>query len=145
MNGRARALWARTSLRVWPERYMVVSLPTVVLAEAIHLVAAAAGSFASIVLERDELAVTVPEDLWASDALRPLAEGEAGPYRAITLDIDLDLDVCGFLAPAAVKLASAGVSIVPQCGYRKDHLLVPEASIDKATRTLERLINSCRD
>jgi hypothetical protein len=57
----------------------------------------------------------------------------------------LDLDVVGYLAPAAVALAKAGISIVPQCGYLKDHLLVAEKDLEKALQTLQELISSCKD
>ena len=144
IDKRVRRLWARTRLRVWPEAYYLVSLPTVSVADAAQLVAAAAGTFAGLVLERDEVSLTVPEELWVSDALRPIAQSEAGPFRVITLDQDLALDVSGYLAPAAALLAEVEVPIVPQCGFLKDHLLVHEHDLDRAVGVLEGLVGRCR-
>jgi hypothetical protein len=41
----------------------------------------------------------------AGSPLRLRARAESGPYRAITLDVNVELDVVGYLAPAALALA----------------------------------------
>jgi hypothetical protein len=105
----------------------------------------ATGRFAGLVLERDEVSLAVSEDLWRESPLRPEARSEAGPYRVITLDIDVDLDVTGYLAPAAALLAEAGVSIVPICAYLKDHLLVQEKDLERALAVLHGLIALSRE
>jgi hypothetical protein len=137
-----RALWAAVRLLVWPGRYLLVSLPLGALADAARLVAAGGGAFAALVVERDEVSLTVDEARWAKGGLD--ASREAGPFAAITFDLDLDLGVCGFLAPAAARLAAAGVSIVPQCAFLKDHLLVHDADRARAVAVLEQLIADCR-
>ena len=140
MHGPARALWAKTTLHLWPESYRLVSLPRTVLPEAAALLAQRGGGFSCLVLERDEVSLTVDEELWASSPLRLSAREAAGPFKVITFDLDLDLAVTGYLAPAAEALASAGVPIVPQCGFLKDHLLVPAAHLATAIQTLEQVI-----
>ena len=52
----------------------------------------------------------------------------------------MPVDLVGFLAPLAERLAAAGIPIVPQCGFRTDHLLVPEKRLDDTVRVIERLI-----
>jgi len=137
-NDRARSLWARTRVRVWPDRYVLASLAPSLTGAAMALLGQQpAPGFTAVVLERDEVSVTLPEVVWASSQLPRRAE--AGPFRVVTLDLDLDLDVCGFLAPAAAALAAAGIPIVPQCAFLKDHLLVPEAHLEAAVRVLEGL------
>jgi hypothetical protein len=96
------------------------------------------------VLERDEVSLTVPEETWRSDPLRERARAESGPLRVVSFDLDLDLDVCGYLAPAAAALAAAEVPIVPQCAYLKDHLLVPKEKLAAALGALEALIAEAR-
>jgi hypothetical protein len=143
---RARDAWSRTVLRVWPEAYILASLPVSLAKEAAQLLAdgVAGGAFGALVIERDEASVTIPEEAWLGSPLRSRARSEGGPYRAITFDVDLALDLVGFLAPAAVLLAEARVSIVPQCACLKDHLLVREGDLATATRVLEELIGGCR-
>ena len=139
----ARAVWARTRLQVWPERYVLASLPPNALAEAASVIGSASG-FVALVSERDEVSVTLTEEAWKASALRVRASAEAGPYRAITFDVNIDLTVLGYLAPAAARLARARVSIVPQCAFLKDHLLVREADLKTAVGVLEGLIEECR-
>jgi hypothetical protein len=112
------------------------------MADASALAAAApAGTFVALVRERDEIALTLPE---ASRArLQALGARVDGPYRVLTFDVTLPLDLVGFLAPAALRLAEAGVSIVPQCGFRTDHLLVRAGDLESARRVLEALVREC--
>ena len=140
MQGPARALWAKTTLSVWPESYRLVSLPRTALAEAAALVARAGDGFACLVLERDEVSLTVADEVWAGSSLRPSARQDAGPFKVITFNLDLDLALTGYLAPAAEALAAAGVPIVPQCAFLKDHLLVPAEQLETAVEALERII-----
>jgi hypothetical protein len=143
-NDRARELWAKTQIRVWPESVVLVSLPVERAAEAASLAGRASPGFVALMVERDEVSLTVPETLWRSEPLRHDASAEAGPFRVITFDLDLDLEVCGYLAPAAVALASAGVPIVPQCAYRTDHLLVASEKLDAAVAALDALVAQAR-
>ena len=138
MNERARALWARTRIHVWPEVYVLASLPPARSPEAAALVSRAGDAFAALVREREEVSLTVPEPLRAD--IERLATHVAGPYRVLTFDLELDLDVIGYMAPALERLADAGVSIVPQCGFRTDHLLVFDRDLAAAVRVLEELI-----
>jgi hypothetical protein len=122
-----------------------VSLPHASLSEAAALVTRAGDAFSCLVLERDEVSVTVAEDIWSTSPLRHAARQDSGPFRVITFDLDLDLAVTGYLAPAAEALAAAGVPIVPQCAFLKDHLLVPAAQLETAVRTLEQVIQWAKE
>jgi len=57
------SLWASTSLHVWPEKYLLVSLPTSSLPQAADIVSRCEGTFAALVMERDEVSLTVPEQV----------------------------------------------------------------------------------
>jgi hypothetical protein len=145
LSAASRACWARATLLVWPQRYRVASLSPALLPEAAALLGRAApGTFAALVLERDEVSLTLEETRWTACSLRGRARAEAGPFRVITFDLDLDLALVGFLAPAAERLARAGVSIIPQCAYAKDHLLVREADLEATVATLRALIEEAR-
>jgi len=144
VHERARALWAKTTLHVWPEAYHLVSLPVTALGEAAALVSRTPDGFSCLVRERDEVSLTIAAAAWAESPLRPSARGDEGPFRVITFDLDLDLAVTGYLAPAAEALAAAGVPIVPQCAFLKDHLLVPAAHLDSAMRALTALTTAAR-
>lgn len=144
MDERVRRCWAKTRLHVWPERYALASLPLSLLPEAAALLAGGRGSFAALVVERDEVSLTLEEGRWQASALRRQARAEAGSLRAIMLDVNLELDLTGYLAPAAVRLAEAGVPLIPQCAFLKDHLLVQQEHLATAVRVLEDFIARCR-
>jgi hypothetical protein len=134
-----RAVWARTRLHVWPELYVLASLVPSALPEAAAALGRAPG-FAALVVERDEVSITLTEEAWRGSGLAGRASAEAGPYRVITLDVNIDLAVVGYLAPAALRLAEARVTIVPQCAFLKDHVLVREADLETAVGVLEGLV-----
>ena len=64
--------------------------------------------------------------------------------RAITIDASMPVDLVGFLAPAAVRLADAQIPIIPQCGFRTDHILVPVDRLDDAVKVIEGLVADAR-
>jgi hypothetical protein len=132
-------LWARTRLLIWPETYRLISLDRRAADQAAALITRAPG-FAALIVERDEVSLTVEQDSWRACPWAAEARAVSRPLRAITLDLDLDLGIVGYLAPAAARLAQAGVSIAPQCAYLKDHLLVAAEQLDRAVGVLERLI-----
>lgn len=142
MTEEIRHLWARTRIVVWPQAYVLVSLAVDALPQAVSLIGSSAGTFAALVLEADEVSLTIDETLWHKAVAGGLhANAVAGPYRAITLRLNIDLGVSGYLLPAAERLAEAGISIVPQCGYLKDHLLIRADAADRAVEILQGLID----
>jgi hypothetical protein len=143
MNGTIRLLWSRTRLLLWPENYMLVSLLHQSLGEALSMVSSSAGCFSAIVVEKDEVSLTVKEELWKARAGAFPYHSADGPYRAISLCLNVDLGVSGYFAPAAERLADAGISIVPQCAYLKDHVLIRTADADRAVAIMEQLAREC--
>lgn len=144
MNNEAQALWAQTRLQLWPENYRLLSLPREQLRSATAAVARSSHHFAALVLERDEVSLTLCEQVWQSVAAQLQCRSVAGPYRVITFDLNLDLAVTGYLALAAARLAEAKIAIVPQCAYLKDHLLIKTEEAARAEEVLNRLIADCR-
>jgi hypothetical protein len=142
MNERTCSLWARASLRVWPEKYVLLSLPTSSLAEAANILGRSTGAFAALILERDEVSLTLPEHVWRAHAVK--ANAQDGPYRALSFNVDVDLEVFGFIAPAHVRLANARISIVPEAAFLKEHLLVHEKDLDQTVSIVENLIKDCQ-
>jgi hypothetical protein len=139
MDDAIRRLWASTRIELWAERYVLVSLPHEALPAAAAMVAARAGGFAALVVERDEVSLTIEEGAWRAAAEPLRARVVAGPYRAVTLGLDVDLGVSGYLLPAAARLAEAGIPILPQCAYLKDHLLFRDEDARRAVAILEAL------
>jgi len=60
-----------------------------------------------------------------------------GPWRALMVRGPLDLTLTGVLASLAAPLASAGIGLLAVSTYDTDYLLVREADLDRAVRTLQ--------
>jgi hypothetical protein len=145
MHEEIRRLWARTRLYVWPEKYYLISFLPDQNERALRLAAETGSRFSALIKERDEISLTLHEDAWLRLAVKFSPRQVAGPYRVITFDLNLDLSMCGYFAPAAERLAEAGISIVPQCAYLKDHVLIQAEKIEQAVKILQELIESASD
>jgi hypothetical protein len=144
MNRSIADLWSRTALVLWPEDLVLASVPLSNLPALLHDVAPHLVGFSAIVVERDEVSVTIARTTWSSLPIAKRSTAVAGPYRAITFDLPIDLGVTGYLLPAAERLAAAGVSIVVQATFQKDHLLVRASDAAKTLEVLGRLVEDAR-
>jgi hypothetical protein len=151
MNDEIRVLWSRTIPALWPERYWLVSMPPSSLQGAAEAVRQSYGRFAALVVEKDEVSLTVEQSLWEFHKQKTAFVKSEGPYRVITLRLNLgrgsglDLGICGYFAPAAALLAEAGIPIVPQCAFLKDHVLVRDSDAARAMEVLNGLVKSCAE
>ena len=144
MHERARQAWAETALKIWPEVYWNLAFDLDERDFAGALFGACDGRFACLVQDHRELSLTVDETLWRRHETAGRHRGVLGPLRAVTFDIPLEIEVVGYLAPAAQRLADAGVSIIPQCAFSMDHLLVLHKDLHTARTVLEALIEEAR-
>ena len=144
LNSRSRQVWSTARIKVWPDLVVLATFPRF----AGDRVAAFAGrvgvrdvsAFAAFVTEGTECTLTAPEGAFAAWRLRSRATEVVRGLRAITIDASMPVDLVGFFAPLAERLAVAGIPIIPQCGFRTDHVLVPEGRVDDAVGVIEGLI-----
>ena len=127
-----RDLWASTVLLVWSSRYVVVDLPVEHAASALRAVSDSPEPFVSLLIEPDQVSVTMRESEWERSGLMDRARDAAGPFRVITLKQDVGLDVFGFLAPPVARLAAAGIPIIPHGAYLKEHWVFLEPDFERA-------------
>lgn len=145
MKTEVKNLWRQTKLRLWPERYWLISVAPEQLTLAAQTLRQVTSSFAALVLERDEVSLTLPEEAWQKCSAQFVNAKVAGPYCALTFDLNIELSVSGYLLPAAERLAEAGISIVPQCAFLKDHLLLQEEDTVRAMAIMQQMIAACHE
>jgi hypothetical protein len=104
--------------------------------DALDLLASAPAPFCTVLLERDQVSLTVRDDVWRRATLREQARDAGGPFRVVTLDQDVGLDVSGFLAPPVQRLAAAKVPIIPHGAYLKEHWVFLERDFDRAVEVI---------
>jgi hypothetical protein len=103
-----------------------------------------ATAFVAFLTEGEECTLTAPEAAFDAWRLRKRATEVVRGLRAITIDASMPVDLVGFLAPAAARLAEAAIPIIPQCGFHTDHILVPARLLDDAVRVIEGLVADAR-
>jgi hypothetical protein len=144
MRDDVRHLWAATKVLRWKGGYWLASFAHDALPTLAAALPASGDEFAALVVERDEVSLTVSDATWRRVREIAPARRVAGPFAVLTLSLDLDLGVCGYLAPAASRLGDAGIAVVPQAAFLKDHILVHESDADRAVAVLESLAADCR-
>lgn len=120
--------------------YIVVRLPAKAVMAAAGVIAEIAEPFSSVIVDRDEVSLVIPEE--AFDDFRARLVGcEVGAitYRLITFDVVLPLNLVGFMAAVSSVLAEAGISIMAYAAFSRDHLLVPVDQYEQAITLLEQL------
>jgi hypothetical protein len=83
-----------------------------------------------------EVTLVLEEEDWL--AMRHAARDarvEPG-FRLVTLDIELQWDVVGYLARVAAVLAAEGISVGALSAFSRDHLLIKQDDLGRALRTL---------
>ena len=148
LHPQSREVWSTARIRLWPEAVVLATFPRLagdrVAAFAGRVGVRDASAFVAFVTEGDECSLTAPESAFGSWRLKGRASEVVKALRAITIDASMPVDLVGFLAPLAERLALASIPIIPQCGFRTDHILVPEGRLDDAVRVIEGLINDAR-
>lgn len=120
--------------------YVVVKLPSGAIMAAAGVVAEIGEPFCALIADKDEVSLVIPSE--ALDDFAPRLRGYiATPknYRMITFDLELEMELVGFMAKIAGALAEAGVSILPLAAYSRDHILVMSDQINIAMAALEKL------
>lgn len=120
--------------------YALVKLPPKAITAAAGVIAQVSEPFCALLVDKDEVSLILPAEAWEDFQSRlPSHQVSAQYYRLLTFDIELNLDMVGFMAFVSKALADAGVSILPMASYSRDHILVSAGQFDTALTTLQRL------
>ncbi|RLI85745.1 MAG: ACT domain-containing protein [Archaeoglobales archaeon] len=111
------------SVEIHPERFAVVKLRTL---PNVNYVAVVKGDFFEVVMPERELV-----------KLEKFVECETG-YRLITLDINVPLDVVGFISRVSSAMAGEKVPILILSLY-SDKILVKDEHLERALNVLRKL------
>ncbi len=122
------------------EAYALIKLPVNAIIPAAGIIAQMNTPFSTLILDKDEITLIVIVDAVADfeNRLRDSIVYETR-FRLITIDVQLDPQMVGFMAAISAALKDAGVSIMTYAAYSRDHLFVPVDQFDTAMTTLEAL------
>jgi hypothetical protein len=148
LDPRSREVWSSARVKVWPDPVVLATFPRFagdrVAAFAGRVGVRDASAFVAFLTEGEECTLTATEAAFGAWRLRSRATEVVKGLRALTIEASMPVDLVGFFAPAATRLAAAGIPIVPQCGFRTDHVLVPADRLDEAVKVLEGLVADAR-
>ena len=136
-------IFASTELKIHPQDYVIVSLPVEEKDNALKSFSLLS-SFSSITIDYEEISLILKESDWKILLDRFPKSLCEGPYRVITFDIVLDLNLVGFLSVISSILADEGISIYAVSTYLRDHILVKSKDAEKAILRFKELIEKCK-
>jgi hypothetical protein len=130
----------QAKLYIDPREYALLKLPARAIMAAAGVLAEISEPFCMMIVDKDEVTLVIPSEAFPDFAMRLRDHSAAASsYRLITLDIELEPTLVGFMARISSALAAAGVSILPIAAYSRDHLLIPSQQVDIARQALEQL------
>lgn len=142
MDPKVARLLARTRVVVQPEPLVWVSLPPSERAPLQRRADRFHSPFC-LAFAPQEVSLVCREVEWEQAGRGLRARRVERGFRMITLDVELDLDVVGYLRVVTDRLAQAGVSVSVVSTFHRDHLLVREPDLDRARAVLEDLVREC--
>ncbi len=143
MTGTVQGALAAAQLFSDNQDYRLIHLPTNAIMAAAGIIAQIGEPFCALIVDKDEVSLVIPAEALDDFKERiPNYQASDGTYRLITFDIELDLDMVGFMAVVSRALAEAGVPIMTFAAFSRDHLLVPAAQFGVAMEALTKLKSS---
>lgn len=135
-----KSIFSETKIQVHNEDYFIVSISRNEEENAREFLKDLK-PWSSITFDSEEVSVVLRDQDWSDTKGSFRDFKEQGPYRLLTFDIVLDLDLVGFLSVVSALLAQEGISIYAVSTYLRDHILVRKEDADRAVFVLEKLIN----
>lgn len=131
-------LLRRTRVEVAPATYFLVGLRHEDWQRLLENPELSPRGNAPFMLLRDEHEVTLLLDETDWTTMRHAARDARieGGFRLVTLDIELDWKVVGYLARVTEILAAAGISVGALSAFSRDHLLIKQDDLGTALRVL---------
>jgi hypothetical protein len=120
----AAAALAQAQLYTDDTHYSLIHLPAPAITPAAVVLAEIGLAFSALIVDKDEVTLVLPADDWADFQHRLPDHRVEGPYRLITFDLSLDLNLLGFMALVSRLLAEAQVPIMAFSAFERDHLLI---------------------
>lgn len=132
----AQQTLASAALVVDDADYTLIHLPAPAITAAAGVLAEIGEPFCALIVDKDEVTLVLSAEDWSDFQARLPDHRVAGPFRLITFDQPLALDLVGFLALVSRALADAEVAVLAISAFERDHLLVPASQFEQAVTAL---------
>jgi hypothetical protein len=137
-DANATELLRRTRVEVAPATYFLVGLRHEDWQRLLENPELSPRGSAPFMLLRDEHEVTLLLDETDWKTMRHAARDARieGGFRLVTLNVELDWNVVGYLARVTEILAAANISVGALSAFSRDHLLIRQEDLGTALRVL---------
>jgi hypothetical protein len=131
-------LLSRTRVEVLPATYFMIGLRHEDWQRVLENPELSPRGDAPYMLLRDSVEVTLllDETDWQTMRYAVRDARVEGGFRLLTLDIELDWSIVGYLARVTTILAEAGISVGALSAFSRDHLLIKQDDLGRALRAL---------
>jgi hypothetical protein len=131
-------LLRKTRVEVAPASYFLIALRHEDWARLLENPELSPRSDSIFMLLRDQFEVTLllDEADWRTMRHAVRDARVEGSFRLVTLNIELDWSVVGYLARVTQILAAAGISVGALSAFSRDHLLIRQDDLGAALRVL---------
>lgn len=122
------------------EDYVLIKLPSSAITVAAGILAEIGEPFGVLILDKDEVSLLITRDDLEEFRRRiPDCQVSDKTFRLITIDVELEFDLVGFMAHLSAALAASNISILTYGAYSRDHFLISAEHFEKALQILEQL------
>jgi hypothetical protein len=134
----AAELLRRTKVEVLPGEFVLVGLRHTDWSRLLENPELSPRPDSVFMLLRDahEVTLLLEEGDWQTMRHAARDARTEGPFRLVTLDIELQWNVVGYLARVTEILAAAGLSVGALSAFSRDHLLVKQDDLAALLRAL---------
>jgi len=139
-NANLRKLFGRTKLVVLPEDYLMIRLPVDTKPIPGEWYRPLTTRYAVFVREPKDITLIVPRRKWLRMQTMFSKSQVSEPMKVIILDIELGVNVYGFIAAISQVLAAGKICIMPVSSFHRDHILVHKKDLPRSVRLLRQFL-----
>jgi hypothetical protein len=140
LSANLRKLFGRTKLLVLPEDYLMVRLPVDAKPIPGEWYRPATTRYAVFVREPKDITLIVPRRKWLRMQHMFKKSQVTEAMKVIIFDIELGINVYGFIAAISQVLADAKISLMPVSSFHRDHILVRKKDLPRTVRLLRHFL-----
>jgi len=140
LSANLRKIFGKTKLVVLPEDYLMIRLPVDTKPISGEWYRPLTTRYAVFVREPKDITLIVTRRKWLR--MQPMFKKPqvSEPMKVIIFDIELGINVYGFIAAISQVLAEAKISLMPVSSFHRDHILVRKKDLPRSVRLLREFL-----
>ena len=135
-----KKLLSRTNLVVFPEDYVVVTLPIGIQAIPGEWFRPATTRFAAVIQEPKVITMFIPRRKWLRMQGMFDKYDVNGPLKVINFDIKLSLAATGYMCAMGSVLTKANINAIPISSCKGVNIIVPKAELPRTIKVLRNFL-----